>query len=93
QGLHERASRGQPLPHVIVCPPFVSLVPLRAMLDERLLHLGAQNCHWEQEGPHTGEIVRRIVLLQAEWDGAGPVDRLISFRAGCCSRACGVHGE
>lgn len=56
QGLQERASRGQQLPSVIVCPPFVSLVPLRAVVDERLVRLGAQNCHWEKEGPHTGEI-------------------------------------
>lgn len=36
EGLRERASRGQRLPRVIVCPPLVSLVPLRAMVDQRL---------------------------------------------------------
>lgn len=45
RGLRERATRGQQLPSVIVCPPFVSLVPLRAVVDERLVRLGAQNCH------------------------------------------------
>jgi triosephosphate isomerase (TIM) len=56
QGLRERSSRGQQLPTVIICPPFVSLVPLRAVIDEQLIHLGAQNCHWDTEGAHTGEI-------------------------------------
>ncbi len=56
EGLRERAGPGQQLPSVIVCPPFVSLVPLRAIVDERWVHLGAQNCHWEKEGPYTGEI-------------------------------------
>lgn len=56
EGLRERASRGHRLPKVIVCPPFVSLVPVRAVVDPRLVRLGAQNCHWETDGPHTGEI-------------------------------------
>lgn len=56
EGLRERAAGGQQLPSVIVCPPFVSLVPLHAVVDKRLVRLGAQNCHWEKEGPHTGEI-------------------------------------
>ena len=55
-GLLERARSGVTLPRVIVCPPFVSLAPLRAVADERVVRLGAQNCHWEPDGPHTGEV-------------------------------------
>ncbi|KKR03585.1 MAG: Triosephosphate isomerase [Parcubacteria group bacterium GW2011_GWF2_39_13b] len=49
---------------VVVCPPFV----FSGFLDARIysgdkkskasfgIHLGAQNCLWEQSGPYTGEI-------------------------------------
>ena len=60
-GLHERADRGTVLPRVILCPSFLSLVPFAASVDRRLLALGAQNCHWEAEGPYTGEISPRML--------------------------------
>ena len=60
-GLHERAQRGTALPRVILCPTFLSLVPFAALVDGRLLALGAQNCHWEAEGPYTGEISPRML--------------------------------
>ncbi len=60
-GLRERAERESPLPRLIVCPPYVALVPIRAMADDRLVRLGAQNCHWEQEGSFTGEISPRML--------------------------------
>lgn len=60
-GLQERARRGAVLPRVILCPPFLSLVPFAALVDHRLLALGAQNCHWEAEGPYTGEISPRML--------------------------------
>jgi triosephosphate isomerase (TIM) len=75
QGLRERASRGQQLPSVIVCPPFVSLVPLRAVVDERLVRLGAQNCHWEKEGPHTGEISPMMLTGLAQYVLIGHSER------------------
>jgi len=55
-GLLDRVRSGAILPGVIVCPPFVSLVPLHAVADDGVVRLGAQNCHWEQEGPYTGEV-------------------------------------
>lgn len=39
---------------VIVCPPFVYLEALSKI--ESSTGLGAQNCHWEQEGAFTGEV-------------------------------------
>jgi triosephosphate isomerase len=75
EGLRERACRGQQLPRVIVCPPFVSLVPLQAMVDERLIRLGAQNCHWEKEGPHTGEISPMMLTGLAEYVLVGHSER------------------
>ncbi len=41
---------------VVVCAPFTALHRLAAPLGEGFLQLGAQNMHWEKEGPFTGEI-------------------------------------
>ena len=60
-GLQERAGAGTGLPRVILCPSFLSLVPFAALLDDRVLALGAQTCHWEAEGPYTGEISPRML--------------------------------
>ncbi|MBP3040908.1 triose-phosphate isomerase [Bacillaceae bacterium Marseille-Q3522] len=40
---------------LFIIPPYTSLVPLKEELDSSIL-LGAQNMHWEEEGPFTGEI-------------------------------------
>ena len=60
-GLRERVQRGTVLPQLILCPPFLSLVPFAALVEHRLLALGAQNCHWDPEGPFTGEISPRML--------------------------------
>ena len=60
-GLGDLAGAGAAMPRVILCPPSVSLVPLRAAADRGLVHLGAQNCHWENRGPYTGEISPRML--------------------------------
>ena len=39
---------------VIICPPFIYLDALSKISSN--LKLGAQNCHWEENGPFTGEI-------------------------------------
>jgi triosephosphate isomerase len=41
---------------IVLCPPFVSLVPLWEMLSETTVGLGAQNMYWEEKGAYTGEI-------------------------------------
>lgn len=43
---------------VIICPPFVHLTLLSSVIGHRssVIHLGAQNCHWEEKGAFTGEI-------------------------------------
>jgi triosephosphate isomerase len=79
QGLRERAARGQQLPSVILCPPFVSLALLQAVVDQRLVRLGAQNCHWEKEGPHTGEISPVMLTGLAQYVLVGHSER----RAAC----------
>jgi triosephosphate isomerase (TIM) len=77
-GLRERARSGRVLPEVILCPPFVSLAPLGAVADARLLRLGAQNCHWEQEGPYTGEISPRMLRGLVEYVMVGHSERRVA---------------
>ena len=60
-GLAERFPAASESPLLIACPPFTALAPLSALVDRRLVHLGAQNCHWETEGPHTGEVSPRML--------------------------------
>jgi len=40
----------------IVCPPFISLVPVRNLLQGTSVLLGAQNVFYEEKGAFTGEI-------------------------------------
>lgn len=43
---------------VLVCTPFTALRSAQTVIemDQLMLCLGAQNCHWESEGAYTGEI-------------------------------------
>src|SRR3989449_10317513 len=40
---------------VVICPPFTALAAVTEVLSGSPLRLGAQNCHWEAAGAHTGE--------------------------------------
>lgn len=73
--LREPEGVGKTRPRIIVCPPFVSLVPLRAIADRRAVALGAQNCHWELEGPYTGEISPRMLQGLADYVMVGHRER------------------
>ena len=55
--VRERLGAG-PVPgvEVVVCPPFTALPGVASVLAGSPILLGAQNCHWEDEGPFTGEI-------------------------------------
>jgi triosephosphate isomerase len=43
---------------VVVCPPFTDLRTLQTLIEaDRLpIQLGAQNCHWQDQGAFTGEV-------------------------------------
>ena len=87
-GLQERSQRGAVLPRVILCPPFLSLVPFAARVDRRVLALGAQNCHWEPEGSYTGEISPRmlqglvdyVLVGHSERRAAGETDEQVAWK-------------
>jgi triosephosphate isomerase len=56
-----RAIRGgleirHPAVEVVVCPPFTALHAVAQVLKGGRVALGAQNMHWEREGPFTGEV-------------------------------------
>ena len=74
-GLDERFPAGRELPTLIVCPPFTSLAPLSALVDRRLVRLGAQNCHWEDAGPHTGEVSPRMLAELVDYVMIGHSER------------------
>ena len=93
-GLQERAQGGTVLPSVILCPPFLSLVPFAALVDDRVLALGAQNCHWEAEGPYTGEIsprmlqglVEYVLVGHSERRAAGETDEQVARKVGAVAQ-------
>lgn len=41
---------------IVVVPPYVNISDVDEMLSESNIGLGAQNCHWEEEGAFTGEV-------------------------------------
>jgi triosephosphate isomerase len=45
----------------VLCPPFMCLVPVAALLQGTDIGLGAQNIHWEAKGAYTGEVAAGMV--------------------------------
>jgi triosephosphate isomerase len=41
---------------LLVCPPFPYLVPVAAALQGKAVAIGAQDCHAEAKGAHTGDV-------------------------------------
>jgi triosephosphate isomerase (TIM) len=45
----------------VLCPPYISLVPVAALLQGTDIGLGAQDLHWEAKGAFTGEVAAGMV--------------------------------
>jgi triosephosphate isomerase len=63
---------------VVVCPPFTDLRTLQTLIEaDRLkLRLGAQNCHWEDQGAFTGEVAPPMLAkLQVQYVIIGHSER------------------
>lgn len=94
-GLGQRIARHRGPPRVIICPPFVALAPMRSVTEDRLVALGAQNCHWESAGPHTGEIsprmlrgfVEYVMVGHSERRAAGDTDEHVSRKVAAVAEA------
>jgi len=56
--VHRLEDKIKPNPdtEVVICPPFIDLYPIAKDLDHTKLKLGAQNIHYLDHGPFTGEI-------------------------------------
>lgn len=41
---------------IVVCPAFVSLCRVKDLLKDSYIHIGAQDCFWEESGAFTGKV-------------------------------------
>lgn len=41
---------------IVVCPAFVSLCRVKELLKDSYIHIGAQDCFWEESGAFTGKV-------------------------------------
>jgi len=46
---------------ILICPPALFIAPMAASCFEANIHLGAQNCHADESGAHTGEVSAGMV--------------------------------
>jgi triosephosphate isomerase (TIM) len=60
----------------VICPPFTALAAAHDALQGSALGLGAQNMHWAEQGPYTGEISPLMLLeLGVQWAVLGHSER------------------
>ena len=63
----------------VLCPPFMSLVPVAALLQGTDIGLGAQNIYWEAKGAFTGEIAAEMVAEFCKYVIIGHSERRTKF--------------
>ncbi len=63
----------------VLCPPFISIPVLAAMLEGSGIGLGAQNMHWEEKGAFTGEIAPSMVKEFCNYVISGHSERRAYF--------------
>lgn len=63
----------------VICPPFTSLMTVKALLEGTDIGLGAQNLYWEKEGAFTGEISPRMVAELCQYVILGHSERRTYF--------------
>jgi triosephosphate isomerase len=60
---------------VVVCPPVIDLTLAVTKLDDTKVKLGAQNLHWADHGPYTGEVSGEMLRGLAEYVLVGHSER------------------
>lgn len=63
----------------VLCPPFMALVPVAALLQGTDIGLGAQNMYWEEKGAHTGEVAPGMVIEFCKYVIIGHSERRARF--------------
>ena len=63
----------------VLCPPFVSLLAVSALLEKTNIGLGAQNMHWEEKGAFTGEVSPTMVKEFCQYVIIGHSERRTYF--------------
>jgi len=63
----------------VLCPPFVALFPVAALLTGTDIGLGAQNMHWETKGAFTGEVAPGMVAEFCKYVILGHSERRTYF--------------
>jgi len=63
----------------VLCPPFVSLPAVSALLKGSEVGLGAQNMYWEEKGAFTGEVSPAMVKELCQYVILGHSERRIYF--------------
>src|SRR5258708_4498731 len=64
-----------PKVEAVICPPFIYLFPLAKETDRKKLKIGAQNLHWADEGPFTGEVSGAMLKGLADYVIVGHSER------------------
>ena len=63
----------------VLCPPFVSLLAVSALLKGSDIGLGAQNMYWEEKGAFTGEVSPAMVKESCQYVILGHSERRTYF--------------
>jgi triosephosphate isomerase (TIM) len=63
----------------VLCPPFMCLVPVAALLQGTDIGLGAQNLHWEAKGAYTGEVAAGMIAEFCQYVIIGHSERRTYF--------------
>jgi triosephosphate isomerase len=63
----------------VLCPPFMALFPVAALLQGTDLGLGAQDMHWEAKGAFTGEVAPGMVAEFCKYVILGHSERRTYF--------------
>lgn len=82
----EDIAKDQPLPTVVLCPPFTALSAVSDVIQHRSISLGAQDVHWADHGPHTGEIsptqlkdlVQYVIIGHSERRESGETNEIVA---------------
>ncbi|MDG6095177.1 triose-phosphate isomerase [Acetobacter sp. AN02] len=82
---------------VVICPPFTQLAALASIVKDTRVGLGAQNCHKDEKGAHTGDIspqmltdlgVSYVILGHSERrQNHGEIDETVREKAVAATKA------